>query len=227
MAKNSLPSPPFQPSESNPGTVNLEYTTLLEEYKMLNARIGRELDSDDKSFEFNLVAVSATVIAISFSLQQGAYFLLLLLTIPFYLLTWNEARRIIWLALLVTDIEIIASRINTIIQETAPNDIASGKPHKFRAWESNVNKFLEGRFIVSLTIAMPQTGRAILQLSIAIALLLGYLFTARSPAAYVTTPFDATLVVINIVSIIVSIVLLGVAAFTRMKRRSSKWTGFR
>lgn len=128
----------------------IEFDLLLEEYKVANARLTRELDMEEKGFEFLFIAIGGTVVAMTFILEQSAFFLMLLLALPFHLLTWKQARRIIWTAQLVSvrvhDIANMNSSekahdiANTKITLPAPGRLwGHALSHKETAWTTKMN----------------------------------------------------------------------------------------
>jgi len=216
--KTETPSP----MASGPETLNwesqrIEFDLLLEEYKMVNARLTRELDMEEKGFEFLFIAIGGTVVAMTFVLQQNAYFLMLLLALPFHLLTWKQARRIIWTAQLVSYIrQVLAPRLNAIVQGVASKQKVAGKTLVFKSWEEYALSYLESRTMFTLTMAFPHAGQSFLHLGAAISLVVAYYLLRANTPQYLASGFDTGLIAVNYASLAASVVLLSISIIVRL-----------
>src|SRR5688500_3232888 len=78
-----------EPTDVNPPEKpNLEFELWLDEYKLVQDQILQRQESDEKSYESLIITVSAVVAASSLVINYKAYFLLLLLSLPFDISHW-------------------------------------------------------------------------------------------------------------------------------------------
>lgn len=209
------PAPCF---EDNDNLVRAELDVLLEEYELCTNRMMREVNSDDKGFEFNLVALGAMVVAITFAIDKKAYFLLLLLSLPFHLLTWSLARRNIWTSLLVSYMTTVLSpRINRLIQGSEVYYPGNDRITHFLSWERYHWTRLDQNPLLKVPIAMPLVGRAIFQVVMAVVVIIAYYLFKQMDPQYLAGPFDGVLVGLNVVFLAVSLFTLSIGSITWAK----------
>ncbi len=179
----------------------------------------REVDSDDKGFEFNLVGIGALIVSITFAIDQKAYFLLLLLSLPFHILTWSLARRNMWTSFLVAYMTtILAPRINKIIEGTNNYQPGNHEYAHFMSWEKYHWSRLDENPYFKITIAMPLVGRAVLQFAITIITILAYFLFKQTDPLYNQTIFDEILIWVNAVFFLVSVFSLGITTIGWLKK---------
>lgn len=217
MAKTNATKAVIQTVLDNAGPGQLEHGTLLVEYTVIDGRIIREMDADDRFMELNLVALSAVTIASSFVIEQKAYFLFLILTLPFYLLTWSQARRVITIAKLIGYSRLVlAPRLNSIIQQESKAVKEGERPPRFISYEEYVLSDLDSSIWKTFfSQALPQAGKSVLQLTIAILLVVTYLIYKSFDVNYLASAFDVVLIVINGIFIVLSILAMVSAVFIR------------
>lgn len=180
----------------------MEYNLALDEHKIVNAQILHFQEANTRLYEFGLVALGAIVVAASFVIEQKAYNLLLILSLPFHVLMWLQTRR-----------GIVSNHLaNYIIFEIAPrirNTINqhydSGQKSTFVFWEEYMTRISRKNRILTFVAGLSEVGRLIYQMSIAGALVIAYFLFTASNSFYVATWLDTGLLVINGIAFIVSV----------------------
>ena len=219
MSIEKTPSTSF---ENVNDQLRAELDVLLEEYKLCTTRMIREVDSDEKGFEFNLVGIGALIVAITFAIDKKAYFLLLLLSLPFHILTWALARRNMWTSFLVAYMSsVLTPRINRIIGGTEIFQPGNQDAAHFLSWEKYHYSRLDDNPYLKITLAMPLIGRAVLQFAITIITVLAYFLFKQMDSLYNQTLFDDILIWVNIVFFAVSLFNLGSTTLGWLKTLSS------
>ena len=183
----------------------LEFELALEEHKLANAQILYFQEANYKNYEFMVVALGASIVAGSFIVEHGAYSLLLLLSIPFYILIWLQARRAIVSNRLANYILFVsAPRLKRIVQPAGQQQKCSD-PFKFTFWEEYIAYISRGNRKITITMGLSEAGRAIFQLGVAIALMVAYFLLRANDQQYVPTIIDTGLLVLNGLAIIASV----------------------
>ncbi len=181
----------------------LEFDLALEEHKLANAQILYFQEANYKNFEFMVVALGTSIVAGSFIAEKGVYSLLLLLSMPFYILIWLQARRALVSNRLANYIIFVsAPRLNKLVQPTNPQQKQSGP---FIFWEEYMAQISRGNRKITLTMGLSEAGRAIFQLGVAIALVVAYFLLCTNNPQYVSTLIDVSLLVLNGIAIIASV----------------------
>ena len=198
---NLCPKDSSTKSESN----NLEFNLWLQEYQIVHNQIQNRLEADDKNYEFLIITLSVIIAATSIVISFKAYFLLLVLSIPFHILVWDQVRK-----------SFIAHRLGKYVSEVvAPNLNASvnkyiaSKPRfsEFIGWESYYSR-TEYKWLVHTVRILPKFGRTLVEFGVS-TLLLGIYFLVRDQdIQYIPTPFDFILVGLNAILIGVSLIVM-------------------
>ncbi len=187
---------------SDMDAILMEYNLALDESKVVNAQILHFQEANTRLYEFGLAALGAVVVAASFVIEQKAYNLLLVLSLPFHVLMWLQTRR-----------GIVSNHLaNYLIFEIAPrirNTINqhydSGQKSTFVFWEEYMTRVSRKNRILTFVAGLSEVGRIIYQLSIAGALVIAYFLFKASDHLYIATWLDSALLVLNSVVFIASI----------------------
>jgi hypothetical protein len=194
-----------------------EYDLALDEHKIINAHIVHFQEANAKLYEFGLVALGAIVVAAAFVIQQKAYNLLLVLSIPFHVLIWLQARRGMISHYLS---KYIISEIAPRIRNTINLQYGTGQKSTFVFWEEYITTISQKNIAYAFVVGMPEAGRTIYQISIAGALVIAYFLFKASNPQYVSTWLDTGLLVLNGVAFFVTI--LGIIAAVFFYRNTRK-----
>jgi FtsH-binding integral membrane protein len=217
---NTLPKQsPFRADEH---PLKFEYETLIEEYRTVNSHNIRRIEADDKNLELILIAIGTVVAASSIAVQQKAYALLLVLAIPFHVLFWVHMRRALTgYHLIKYTIEVLAPRLNAIIQRTSTDHDEYGKPFHFESWEGYVGSMLKRRSILYYLPKVSSLGKILLEVGGAAVLLVAYILSRVYDLQYVVSAFDTGLLLLNALISIISLFYL--AAVSLYLRRSESY----
>ncbi len=181
----------------------LEFDLALEEHKLANAQILYFQEANYKNFEFMVVALGTSIVAGSFIAEKGVYSLLLLLSMPFYILIWLQARRALVSNRLANYILFIsAPRLNQLVR---PMNQQQKQSAPFIFWEEYMARMSRGNRKITITMGLSEAGRAIFQLGVAIALVVAYFLLCANNPQYVSTLIDVSLLVLNGIAIIASV----------------------
>lgn len=176
-----------------------EFIFLLEEYRKLNSQQTQVwLEYDQKELEMLFIAVSAVVIAATFTIQQGAYSFLLILTLPFHALIWAQARKIFLVRQLSYYIRQylmikISKHTGSKVSESDKLDSDT-----FISWEGYISEITQGIRVGSYILKLNQLGRVILPFSLTLALVFLYYILRLNNPLYAYSSYDTTLLMMQV-----------------------------
>lgn len=194
---------PIQESTQTSELSKLEMELWLHEYQIVHNQIIRRLEADEKSYESLILTISAIVAASSVVINFQAYFLLLILSIPFHILIWDQVKRGITGYKLGEYAGIVAERLNNIVDRLASETPYT--PEKFVGWENYKQPRKRSKRLVKFVRFLPKSGRTALQFSASIVLVLAYYLFRNSDINYLSTQVDIFLLAINLIAIMFSI----------------------
>lgn len=191
----------------------LEFDLWLEEYQIVHNQILRRLEADEKGYESLIITLSAIVAASSLVINYKAYFLLLLLSLPFQILIWDNVKRsVTGAAMWRYATYVVAPRLDSIVQ--------SKEAEKFIGWESYVTASRSNRSIRFIRF-LPKSGRTLLQFGASLILVVLYFgFTKNND--YKSEWVDTLLITINIVAAAISLFVLGARKLSRLSINKKK-----
>ena len=193
-------------------TLRYEFEVLMEDYRASCADIARLLEADEKGFELTVVVVGAVVAASAIVVDQRAYVLLLALAVPFHVLIWAHIRRAVGRVSRGKYIrDVLVPRLATIIERTSTDTETYGQPLQFQSWEGYLRSYLKDKPLLESSLPLSSTGKILVEFGTTIVLLVAYILLWTSDSAYVTTVFDYSLLALNVLVTIVSVVYLWVA----------------
>jgi hypothetical protein len=203
-----------EPTEvDSSGMVSPEFEIWLEEYKLIQDQILKRQEADEKSYESLMITVSAVVAASSLVINYKAYFLLLLLSLPFHILLLKQARRsIVGASLWRYMTRVVAPKLNSLAQEHR----RSSEIQKFVGWEQNA---ANDKQLIWFVRVLPKSARSALQFGASIVLVVLY-FTFRNDPQYEATPVDLLLLIINLLAAIASLIAVSARMFRIWRRKT-------
>ena len=190
----------------------LEFDLWLQEYQIVHNQILGRIEADEKSYESLIITISAVVAASSLVINYKAYFLLLILSIPFHILIWDQVKRSIkGSALWQYSTKVVAPKLNSIVQGVHNSDLTDN----FVGWEDYIGK---GKRIVRIVRALPKSGRSALQFGASQVLVILYFIFRNNDATYNATQLDLLLICVNILVAIISVFTVS-ARFLKIGKR--------
>ena len=198
--------------ESSNESLKSEFDLWLQEYKIIHNQILRRIEADEKGYELLIITISAIVAASSLVINYKAYFLLLILSLPFHILIWDQIKRAITsyrLAEYAT--KVVAPKLNRIIQ--GKNSQKSDYTEKFIGWENYDPIQNRAKQIVRLVRLLPKTGRTALQFGTSLILVILYFLFKDSDPQYFPTIADSLLIVVNVFVSTLSILAISTRLF--------------